>query len=143
MYADSTIVVRYAETDQMGIAHHSVYPVWYEVARTDLIQKLGMHYSEMEEKGVILPLTDMESHYHQAAKYEDRLTVRARVEKMSAARIRFSYEVFRDGEETPINTGATAHGFVDSHTFEPINLRKKYPQLYALLAKAMEEETCR
>ena len=62
---------------------------------------------------------------------------------MSAARIRFSYEVFRDGEETPINTGATAHGFVDSHTFEPINLRKKYPQLYALLAKAMEEETCR
>ena len=43
MYADSTIVVRYAETDQMGIAHHSVYPVWYEVARTDLIQTLGMH----------------------------------------------------------------------------------------------------
>ena len=73
----------------------------------------------------------------------DELTVRARVEKMSAARIRFSYEVFRKGEETPINTGATAHGFVDSHTFQPINLKKRYPDLYALLSKAMEEDEIR
>lgn len=139
MHSDSHITVRYAETDQMGIAHHSVYPIWYEVARTDLIKKLGMTYSEMEASGVMLPLTDMESHYHQVAKYEDELMVRARVDAMSAARIRFSYEVFRAGEDRPINTGSTSHGIVDSHTFRPINLRKKDPALYALLAGSQQE----
>lgn len=139
MVSESKIVVRYAETDQMGIAHHSVYPVWYEVARTDLIKELGMSYSDMEKMGVMLPLTDLESHYIQVAKYEDLLLVRARVEKLSAARIRFGYEVYREGDLKPINTGATAHGFVDSSTFAPINLKKKYPDLYSLMQRAVED----
>lgn len=138
MVSESRIVARYAETDQMGIVHHSVYPVWYEVARTDLIKKLGMRYSEMEKMGIMLPLTDMESHYIQAARYEDELMVRARVEKMSPARVRFAYEVYRQGESKPINTGATAHGFVDSATFAPINLKKRNPDLFALLQSSME-----
>ena len=48
MISESKIIVRYQETDQMGIAHHSVYPVWFEVARTDFIKKLGITYSEIE-----------------------------------------------------------------------------------------------
>ena len=49
MIAKSHIVVRYAETDQMGIVHHSNYPIWYEVARTELIKQMGLTYSEMEQ----------------------------------------------------------------------------------------------
>ena len=55
MISQSKIVVRYQETDQMGIAHHSVYPVWFEVARTDFIKKLGVSYSEIEKMGLCFP----------------------------------------------------------------------------------------
>lgn len=137
MFSESNIVVRYAETDQMGIAHHSVYPVWYEAARTDFIKRLGMSYSQMEAMGVMLPLTGLESRYLQAAKYEEELVVRAGISQLSAARITFWYEVFRAGETQPINTGSTSHGFVDSHTFRAINIKKKFPEIYALLQKAL------
>ena len=75
MISKSTIVVRYAETDQMGIAHHSEYPVWYEVARTNLIKCIGLTYTQMEQMGVMLPLSELTCRYKGAARYEDVLTV--------------------------------------------------------------------
>ena len=59
MKSESKIVARYAETDQMGIVHHSVYPVWYEVARTDFIKQVGMTYTQMEQIGIMLPLVEL------------------------------------------------------------------------------------
>lgn len=139
MISKSTIVVRYAETDQMGIAHHSEYPVWYEVARTDLIKCIGLTYTQMEQMGVMLPLSELTCRYKGAARYEDVLTVTARVESISAARITFAYAVYQEGEEKPINTGSTTHGFVDSRTFRPINMKKKYPDLYNKMENMIEK----
>ena len=56
MITKSFVTARYAETDQMGVIHHSVYAVWYELARTDFIKKVGISYSKMEEMGILLPL---------------------------------------------------------------------------------------
>lgn len=139
MISKSTIVVRYAETDQMGIAHHSEYPVWYEVARTDLIKWIGITYTQMEQMGVMLPLSELTCRYKGAARYEDVLTVTAQVESISAARITFAYAVYKEGEEKPINTGSTTHGFVDSRTFRPINMKKKFPDLYNKMENMIEE----
>ena len=63
MKCESKIVARYAETDQMGIVHHSVYPIWFEVGRTDFIKLTGMSYTELEESGVMLPLASLECKY--------------------------------------------------------------------------------
>ena len=63
----STIEVRYAETDQMGIAHHSNYAVWFEVARTDFIKAAGISYTDVEKEGIITPLTGLECKYKKAA----------------------------------------------------------------------------
>lgn len=139
MISKSTIVVRYAETDQMGIAHHSEYPVWYEVARTDLIKWIGITYTQMEQMGVMLPLSELTCRYKGAARYEDVLTVTAQVESISAARITFAYAVYKEGEEKPINTGSTTHGFVDSRTFRPINMKKKFPDLYNKMENMIEK----
>lgn len=136
----SRITVRYAETDQMGIAHHSEYPVWYEVARTDLIKKLGLTYTEMEQMGVMLPLSELQCRYKGVARYEDELTVVARISGISAARITFSYEVYKEGEEKPVNTGSTTHGFVDSRTFRPLNMKKKHPELYNAMENIIEKQ---
>lgn len=67
--SESTVVVRYAETDQMGVVHHAVYPVWYEVARTDCIKKIGVTYAELERMGVMTPVVDLNCHYSGSAYY--------------------------------------------------------------------------
>ena len=140
MISESKITVRYQETDQMGIAHHSVYPVWFEVARTDFIKKLGYSYSEIEKMGVMLPLTQLSCQYHSASRYEDLLTVTAQVLAISPSRMTFGYQVFLPGEEKPAAEGTTSHGFVDSRTFRPMNLKKRFPELYEKLAGSMETQ---
>lgn len=79
MISKSKVTVRYAETDKMGIVHHSVYPIWYELARTDLSKQAGFPYSKMEEVGVMTPLVELNSKYYSPAYYDDNLIVTARV----------------------------------------------------------------
>lgn len=130
MIGTSKIVVRYAETDQMGVTHHAVYPVWYEVARTDLIKQIGITYSEMERMGVMTPLIDLSCHYAGTTRYEDELEVQVQVSRLTPARIEFSYEIYKVGADRPCNTGKTVHAWVDTKSFRPINLKKHYPDLY-------------
>ena len=134
IYSETEFVVRYAETDQMGIVHHSNYPIWYEAGRTDLIKKYGWTYSEMEKKGVMLPLLSLTSNYKMPAFYEDVIVVKAFVESMTNTRITFGYEVYRKGEEKPLNTGTTSHVWTDLN-LRPVNLKKYNEELYNLIAK--------
>lgn len=140
MTSESTIVVRYAETDQMGIAHHANYPVWFEVARTDFIKKLGLTYSEMEKMGVMTPLAELGCRYLRPTHYEDALRVIVRVRRLTPSRIEFGYEVFREGEDSPCCTGFTLHAWVDSSTFRPLNMKRAYPQIYSAIGEMMEPE---
>lgn len=133
MHSRSKITVRYAETDRMGIAHHSNYPVWYEVGRSDFIKMFGTSYTKMEEEGVMTPLRNLNCHFKLPARYEDELIIRTWCTAMSAARIEFSYTIKRiepDGSETELGYGSTEHGFVDSKNFRPCNVRKRLPDLF-------------
>ena len=133
MHSKTYITVRYAETDRMGIAHHSNYPVWYEVGRTDYIKLFGVTYSGMEEAGVMMPLTNLTCYFKNPALYEDNIIVRTWVIGLRAAQIQFTYTVKKineDGSETELGYGTTEHGIVDSKTFKPCNLRKRMPELY-------------
>ncbi|MDE7228839.1 MAG: acyl-CoA thioesterase [Oscillospiraceae bacterium] len=127
------IVVRYAETDQMGVVHHAVYPIWFEIARTEYIKAVGMSYSEMEREGVMLPVTAISCRYRLPAKYDDVLEITARITRFSPARIEFVYEVRRKGEQEILTTGTSAHGFVDSKTFRPLNFKRALPEFYAVM----------
>lgn len=133
MHSRSRIRVRYAETDRMGIVHHSNYPVWYEVGRTDFIKMFGTSYVDMEQAGVMTPLRNLNCHFKLPALYDDELIIRTWCTAVSAARIEFSYTVRRiesDGSETELGYGSTEHGFVDSKTFRPCSIRKRMPELY-------------
>ena len=136
MHSRSKVIVRYAETDQMGIAHHSNYAIWYEQGRTDFIKMFGITYSDMEKAGIMLPLRNLSCHFTLPARYEDELIVRTWCTSISAARIEFSYNVKKieaDGTETELGYGSTEHGFVDSTTFKPCNVKKRMPDLYEKL----------
>ena len=90
--------VRYAETDRMGLLHHANYLVYFEQARTELLREAGATYKEMEDQGFLLVLTKVEVRYLRPARYDDVLTVRTHVERVTFVRIDHRYEVLRGGE---------------------------------------------
>lgn len=138
MITKTQITVRYAETDQMGIVHHSVYPIWYEAARTEAIKKIGMNYSTLERNGVMLPLVELNCKYNIPAEYEDVLTITVEIAKLTPARIVFHYQIFKNGIEKPINTGSTIHAWVGKD-LKPINLKKQYPEIFEKILSALNQ----
>lgn len=138
-YSETRLTVRYAETDRMGIVHHSNYAVWFEAGRTDFIRKMGMPYSVIEEKGIMLPLSELKCSFKGIAKYEDEITVRTSIKEYTCARIVFQYEVFREGSEKSITIGETMHAWTNT-SLRPINIKKHAPEVYELIQKAAEQK---
>lgn len=137
MITKTKLTVRYAETDQMAIVHHSNYPVWYEAGRTDFIKAMGMSYSQIEEEGILFPLLELHCKYIQAAKYEDVVTIETTLTKLSMVKAEFSYKVYRESDGVLLNTGSTIHGMVTKE-LRPVNMKKAKPEIYAMLEQVME-----
>jgi acyl-CoA thioester hydrolase len=97
----SEVRVRYSETDQMGVVYHTHYLVWCEVGRTDLIRQLGMPYAELERQGLRLAVAEVHVRYHAAARYDDLVRIRTRVERVQSRAITFGYELTRLGPAGP------------------------------------------
>ena len=111
---DIDIRVRYSETDNMGIVHHSNYVCYYEIARTEMLREFGTTYRELENSGIMMPVLDMECHYIKPAHYDDLLTVRVTLAKLPTVRIRFDYQIFR-GDEL-LNIGSVTLAFIHAET---------------------------
>ncbi len=107
----SSVRVRYAETDQMGVAWHGNYLAWFEVARTDLLRAEGLTYRELEQGGLRLPVIEAQARFVKPAHYDDELQVHATLADLGRARVRFEYQVERAGEV--LATGSTEHAAVD------------------------------
>jgi acyl-CoA thioester hydrolase len=105
--------VRYAETDQMGVAHHASYLVWFEAARTELIRQRGRSYAEIEAAGWLLVVVEAYCRYRRPARYDDVLAIRARVRDVRAASLSFAYEVVRKADGDVLADGYTVHAAVD------------------------------
>lgn len=133
---DTKIVVRYAETDQMGIAHHSNYAIWYEAARTEFIKNLGISYSDCEKRGLMLPLISLECHYKKPALYDEVLLISSFIDKLTPVRMSIKYEVRKEGSDEIIATGKTSHVWTDL-SLRPINLKKKDPHVLEILEKGI------
>jgi acyl-CoA thioester hydrolase len=100
--------VRYAETDQMGIAHHANYLIWCELARTDFMRDLGVRYRELEEGGLLLPVVDVRLRYRAVARYDDLLRVRCWVREVATRRVIFGYAVDRSTDGQLLATAQTS-----------------------------------
>ncbi len=110
--------VRYAETDQMGFVYYGNYPQYYEVARAEAMRNMGMTYREMEEKGVVMPIAQMDIKYIRPARYDDLLTIKTTVPAMPASRMHFDYEIYND-EGKLLNKGTTMLAFLNKETGRP------------------------
>jgi acyl-CoA thioester hydrolase len=92
------IRVRYAESDQMGFAHHSAYVVWCEEARIEWLRAHGRSYRELEEQGVLMPVVELALRYRRPSRFDDRLDLVTSAEPLGPSRLRFT-TVVRCGDE--------------------------------------------
>jgi acyl-CoA thioester hydrolase len=92
-----TIRVRYAETDRMGFLHHANYFVYFEMGRTELLRQRGISYRDIEDAGHFLVIIDLDCKFKKAAHYDDLLTLRTTVKRVTHVKIVHEYQVFRDG----------------------------------------------
>lgn len=115
---DAKIRVEYHHTDQMGIVHHSNYIKFFEVARTEWLRAVGLTYAEMERRGVMMPIVEVQVKYRMPAYYDELITVRAIVDELPKVRMTFRYEI-RGEDGRDIATGMTTLGFIDKTTRRP------------------------
>ena len=113
---ETEIRVRYAETDKMGIVHHSNYLIWFEAGRSDLCRARGFSYKEMEEQDKsLMVVAESYVRYKSPAFYEDILTVRTQVAEVRSRSIRFIYEIVRESDDTLLAEGETLHLVTDEN----------------------------
>jgi len=93
-----TIRVRYSETDAQGFVHHSHYLSYFEIGRTELFRAQGGDYRAMEQRGLFFVVAQVHCRYHQPARYDDLLTLKTRIKRLSQAKLEHEYRLFR-GEE--------------------------------------------
>lgn len=116
---ESKVKVRYVETDQMGVVHHSNYAQYYELARTECFEACsGMSYASMEADGVMLPILELQSKFLKPALYNQVLTIKSIVKELPTVRLRVDYEIYNEANEL-INTGQTTLVFVNKETRRP------------------------
>ncbi len=113
-WQETEIRVRYAETDKMGIVHHSNYLIWFEAGRSDLCRARGFSYKEMEDNdNALMVVAESYCRYKSPAYYEDVLSVRTRVAEIRSRSIRFIYEIYRPSDDTLLAEGETLHLVTD------------------------------
>jgi acyl-CoA thioester hydrolase len=122
---DVEIRVRYAETDQMGVAYYANYLVWFEVGRAEFCRKRGFVYADLEKLGYRLAVTDASCHYRNSARYDDLVIVRTRLKELNKRMISFGYQILRKEQEELIAEGETRHICLDS-----ANKPKSLPQTF-------------
>ncbi len=101
------IRVRYAETDQMGLAHHMHYLAWFELGRTGLMRANGVSYADLERGGLLLPVARAELRYRRGARYDDRVEIRTRVSEVRSRSVAFAYEARSAPDGDLLATGVT------------------------------------
>ena len=126
----STVRVRYAETDKMGVVYYANYFVWFEIGRTDWLRDTGATYRALEEEGLGLPVIEAHCEYRTGARYDDEVEIRTAATLKSPVRLAFDYEVLRRADGALLASGYTVHAAVDRNG-RPTRLPSRVRDLFA------------
>jgi acyl-CoA thioester hydrolase len=135
----------------MGVVYHANYLNWFEIGRTEWVRQAGITYKEMEARGLLLPVTDVEASFKQPAQYDDWVTVCTKVAEMSSIRVRFETRVLSgdltsllgqrcEGDEPPgllLVRGGTRHVWVNKE-WKPIRFAREAPDWYDKMVRLAE-----
>lgn len=121
---NTSIRVRYGETDKMGYVYYGNYAQYFEVARVELLRSLGVSYKGLEDSGIMLPVLHFDIKYIKPAFYDDLLTIKTIVEEVPKIKIKFKYETYNQ-ENVLLNIAETTLVFVDMETNKPTKCPEK------------------
>ncbi|QDI90121.1 acyl-CoA thioesterase [Salicibibacter halophilus] len=137
--ASTDIQVRYAETDQMGVVHHSQYLIWCEIGRTKLINDLGFSYAKLEESGVLAPVTEANLSYNRAVRYGETVRVASWIEDYDKIRAVYGYAIYNEDEQLCVS-GTTTHVIVDRESFRPRSMKKHLPEWHEVYEREKKQK---
>ena len=129
MVSETRIDVRYPDTDAMGIVHHAVYPIWYEVARMDYFAQIGFPYTAMHALGINPPMVNLNVNFKATVSYPATVTVRTRCIAFGPKKLKLGYETI-DESGTVVNTAETFHIWTGPDN-RSIRLDEAVPDVYA------------
>jgi acyl-CoA thioester hydrolase len=135
-FVESRLRVRYKETDQMSVAHHSNYFAWFEVGRTDLCREAGISYRDIEGKGWILVVVEASCRFRVPFGYDDLVVVRTSILQLSSRSIRFRYELFGERGKTLHADGQTSHFWLRRDDRRPAAAPEEIAKLFSPFAPA-------
>lgn len=121
--------VRYNDTDRMGIVYHGNYAMYFEVARLEMLRVRGLAYRQMEEEGVMLPVSDLHVKYVSPAYYDDLLDVEVTLLEKPAVRVKFAFRITNQ-DEALVATGEVVLACVDAVTRRPCRAPKYFLECF-------------
>jgi acyl-CoA thioester hydrolase len=116
--SETTVRVRYGETDQMAYVYYGIYAMYYEVARVESFRKLGVTYKELEAMGIMMPVLENHSKFLAAARYDELLRIVTTIREKPSVKIKFEFEFYNEKNEL-IHRGETLLAFIDQQTRKP------------------------
>lgn len=119
--SETSIRVRYGETDQMAYVYYGNYAMYYEVGRVDSLRQLGVTYKELEASGIMMPVLENYSKFLGPARYDELLRIVTTIREKPTVKIKFEYEIFNEQNKL-INKGETLLVFVDSKSGRPVRI---------------------
>ncbi len=129
---------KYYETDQMSVIHHSNYIRWFEEARIDCLEQMGVPYDEMEARGVIIPVIGVSAEYKSMTRFKDTVEITLKLLAYNGVRFTMGYEV-RDAKTGTLRcTGTSQHCFIDRND-RPIILKKAAPDYHQCFMTFLEQ----
>lgn len=129
-HVESRVRVRYKETDQMGIAHHSNYIVWFEIGRTDLCRAAGITYAEIEARGFLLVVTEVGCRYRSPFRYDEEVLIRTSLATVASRAMTFAYELYDGSGQDLRASGLSSHLWLDRETRRPVRADAKILQAF-------------
>ena len=129
-YSETTVRVRYAETDQMGVVYHANHFAWFEVGRVEWCRQHGFEYKQMEiEDDSLIVVAEAHCRYKRPARFDDLLLVRTRLTESKRRMVKFGYEILDQASREVVATGETVHVICD-HQGRPKSLPEKYKKYF-------------
>lgn len=133
MVVAAPLRVNFFDTDAMGVVHHANYIRWFERGRVEFLRALGLTLGALMDAGYVFPIIEVQAKYHAPAHFDDELVILTRPLALTKAKMAFTYEVRRKGDDALLVTGETVNVFTDRQTGK---IRRLEPEFYAKLQAA-------
>lgn len=129
--------VQYYETDAMAIVHHSNYIRWFEEARLDYLEQIGLPYDEIERRQILIPVLEASCQYRQAVRFGETVWIDTGIRSFNGLKFSAAYKVYSEDRSVLHAEGATEHCFLNAQ-FRPIRLKRVAPDIYDKISACLK-----